>query len=611
MYISSLKINKFRRFNNTNIKIGKRLTCISGQNGVGKSQILALLGNCGQLPTKMGSNIEGRAFKAEWSEIVTGDVNHDSIKSVKNALSISFEDVPKKSTYYKFPFVNNLSFRTGWQNDKVSLKEAKSLRKRVTSEEALAKIDSYIKNSKDNLCTVPKRFRIIPEKSKYRKTESKLEFPTYYLGLSRLYPVGEAHSVNVKKNNLTTAQIDYFKTNYQKIFDSYDEFNGLSSMSIPGNSKKHGLGIESKTYGPLGNSNGQDNLNQILAALVSFKELKNKMQDNFIGGLLLIDELDASLHPAAQNKLLDLLLEESRNTDIQIIFTTHSLSLIKHFQMMQENNQKKDSHDIEMTYITDGRGKIEVKQNPSNKWIQNELLTSTGKSTSQTNLQIPVITEDERANWLLQKVIDYFSQDNPELNSIKLQYLNFSTGWSNITNLIKYDYSYFSSFITILDADVPIDKLKKALYPSNYSIDDKNISKKSILLFPKMLPTKNPDNKFISDKDYRPYVELELWIFMLSLPEDHPFYHNKVIENIPFFKRNLLNEGPKAYSKGNTESKIKAWFNDNQKICNIAINYFIKNYESELKPFVNDVIEKYNSIIDSDYPQLTQIPTIQ
>ena len=88
MYISSLKINKFRRFNNTNIKIGKRLTCISGQNGVGKSQILALLGNCGQLPTKMGSNIEGRAFKAEWSEIVTGDVNHDSIKSVKNALSI-------------------------------------------------------------------------------------------------------------------------------------------------------------------------------------------------------------------------------------------------------------------------------------------------------------------------------------------------------------------------------------------------------------------------------------------------------------------------------------------------------------------------------------------
>ena len=578
MYISSLKINKFRRFNNTNIKIGKRLTCISGQNGVGKSQILALLGNCGQLPTKMGSNIEGRAFKAEWSEIVTGDVNHDSIKSVKNALSISFEDVPKKSTYYKFPFVNNLSFRTGWQNDKVSLKEAKSLRKRLTSEEALAKIDSYIKNSKDNLCTVPKRFRIIPEKSKYRKTESKLEFPTYYLGLSRLYPVGEAHSVNVKKNNLTTAQIDYFKTNYQKIFDSYDEFNGLSSMSIPGNSKKHGLGIESKKYGPLGNSNGQDNLNQILAALVSFKELKIKMQDNFIGGLLLIDELDASLHPAAQNKLLDLLLEESRNTNIQIIFTTHSLSLIKHFQMMQENNQKKDSHDIEMTYITDGRGKIEVKQNPSNKWIQNELLTSTGKSTSQTNLQIPVITEDKRANWLLQKVIDYFSQDNPELNSIKLQYLNFSTGWSNITNLIKYDYSYFSSFITILDADVPIDKLQKALYPSDYSIDDKNISKKSILLFPKMLPTENPDNKFISDKDYRPYVELELWIFMLSLPEDHPFYHNKVIENIPFFKRNLLNEGPKAYSKGNTESKIKAWFNNNQKICNIAINYFIKNF---------------------------------
>lgn len=72
-----------------------------------------------------------------------------------------------------------------------------------------------------------------------------------------------------------------------------------------------------------------------------------------------------------------------------------------------------------------------------------------------------------------------------------------------------------------------------------------------------------------------------------------------------------MNEGPKSYNKGNTESKTKAWFNNNQKICNIAINYFIKNYESELKTFVNDVIKKYNSIIDSDYPQLTQIPKIQ
>lgn len=128
MYISGIKINKFRRFEDVNIELGKYLTCISGQNGVGKSQILALLGNSGQIPTAMGTNLEERAFRADWAEIVKGDINHDSIASIKDALTIYFEELPKGSDYYTYPFTKKLSFRTTWQSKKVPLQEAKKLK---------------------------------------------------------------------------------------------------------------------------------------------------------------------------------------------------------------------------------------------------------------------------------------------------------------------------------------------------------------------------------------------------------------------------------------------------------------------------------------------------
>lgn len=614
MYISGIKINKFRRFEDVNIELGKYLTCISGQNGVGKSQILALLGNSGQIPTAMGTNLEERAFRADWAEIVKGDINHDSIASIKDALTIYFEELPKGSDYYTYPFTKKLSFRTTWQSKKVPLQEAKKLKKSITSKKAMHRLELSIKNAEENgkdFCYVVDRFRIIPEKNTERNTEAKQEFPTYYLGLSRLYPVGESKSVEIQHNKLSEEQINYFKVNYQKIFDSFDEFDGLASMSISDNQRKHGLGIESKNYGPLGNSNGQDDLNQIIAAFASFKNLKDQMGENFSGGILLIDELDAALHPAAQNKLLDFMLREARNIGIQVAFTTHSLSLIDHFQKLKKQ-QEEDSNEIVLTYITKGRGKIEIKQDPSSQWIKNELLTSTGGIVSKMKPKVPILSEDIRANWFLQNALQYFKQDNPELNSMNLDFLNFSSGWTNIVSLIRYDFSYFSNFITILDADVPREKLATKLSGSGYSIpNDNQISKSDILFFPNLLPSKDLSKGFITEKDYRPYLELEIWEFLLGLDVNDSFYQDPLIDSIPFYKRNLISNGPDTYKKGNSENKIKKWFIDNQRIVDVAVNYFIEENELAVKNFLNLVIKKYNIIVQSTYPQLTPVAELK
>lgn len=63
MYAESIDVNSFRRFHDVKVNLGKFVTCVAGQNGVGKSQILALLGNCGQLNKSQGASIQGYPVK--------------------------------------------------------------------------------------------------------------------------------------------------------------------------------------------------------------------------------------------------------------------------------------------------------------------------------------------------------------------------------------------------------------------------------------------------------------------------------------------------------------------------------------------------------------------
>lgn len=46
--------------------------------------------------------------------------------------------------------------------------------------------------------------------------------------------------------------------------------------------------------------------------------------------VLLIDEIDATLHPAFQNKLLDLIDDYTNQYRIKLICTSHSLSLLEY-----------------------------------------------------------------------------------------------------------------------------------------------------------------------------------------------------------------------------------------------------------------------------------------
>lgn len=595
MKIDSIKINKFRGFEKTTINLGSRLTCISGRNGTGKSQILALLGNCGELPSKSYKTLQNKQFRADWGQIVQGDLNYDLLSPQKNALSIFFSDLPDNTEEKDSDkYTEELSFRVFWQSKKIPVSEVKSRINNLPDKQKELKV---IKNANEKIKTskkidkinFPSRFRIVPEKSTERNSEAKLVWPTYYLGLSRLYPIGEATKVEVMKNTqLNSKYLGFFQDAYKEIFSSQEQIKGLDNTKIQNINRKDGLGIESTYYGALGNSSGQDNLNQILSCLASFRNLKSEMEDKYFGGLLLIDELDATLHPSAQNNLIDFLYKQAKELNIQIVFTTHSLTLINHFIDLCE---KRNDNSYQLCYLRKLGEQLENKENPKFDWIKKELtLTATGQHHRN---KIVIFAEDDTANWFLKKIIEEY-----DLSAMALNYLDISVGWQQLIHLVSSDFGYFSNSIIILDPDVSKESGQKelrkysSLFTYNPDENQNDISLKSILSFPTL-----PNIEYS-------YFEGIIWKYFSSLEPEDPFYFREDIEKLAFSKDTLINNAPnKNYTLGNEEDRTKAWFKDNKSIIDKLMPQFIRAYSSTFDTFVRKLVKKYNVIIGENYPQ--------
>jgi len=67
-----LNIHDFRQFKNIDIRLGKVLTVLAGRNSTGKSTILGILANSGELKKKDGLTYTNGQFRAEFSEILKG-----------------------------------------------------------------------------------------------------------------------------------------------------------------------------------------------------------------------------------------------------------------------------------------------------------------------------------------------------------------------------------------------------------------------------------------------------------------------------------------------------------------------------------------------------------
>lgn len=523
-----LKLNDFRQFNNMNISLGKRLTVVAGRNSTGKSTILGILANSGELKKKDGTTYADGQFRAEFGEIFHGSKKYDA--SGSDRIQIDIVDENDNLIDYR-------KFRTAWQNDK----------------------------GKD-------RFRVIPLKilDDGKKTEAKMQIPVIYLGLSRLFPIGEANEDKITTNKIKFVDEDqkrWFVDKYTKILSIYDNISDVNNYSIGETDKKKGVGIETDRYDYLTNSSGQDNLGQILLSILSFKRLK-QTRDDWTGGLLLIDEIDATLHPAAQKRLIDLLVKEAKKNDIQVVVTTHSSDLLKHICNKTAHNNIDMNNNVELYYFTNANRHLEMKRNPDYSTIENDLLV---ESMLQNPNKVKMYSEDEENRWFIRKLI-------PEYLSY-VEILDVKIGCDQLLSLYTGDVSYFGNVLIVLDGDVK-DKDLDAI-PEQLRIRLKNIIK---------LPgTVRPEEV--------------IYKYILSLDPEHPYWENasKVDMNWTYFKEN----GPDSsrYNQEKEREKYKKWFVDHQVIFDSTklFEYWANDNKELVEEFKKSFVDSYNAVASRNF----------
>lgn len=535
----SIKINEFRQFKNQEISLGRYVTVLAGRNSTGKSTILALLANSSEIKKNVGETYTQKKFRSEFSEIIKGSKQFD--QSGSNRFSIEFDGDDDN--------VVVCNFRTGWQK--------------------------Y--NSED---PEPERFRVIPKWTKPdgSTSEAKLDRPVLYLGLSRLFPVGESTTVGVKRPSVKfdkEEHKDWFVLKYTEILSLNDKVETITNYSIGETDKKSGVGITTDKYDYLTNSSGQDNLGQILLGLLSFRRVKESLGINWRGGLLIIDEIDATLHPIAQNKLFDTLCKDAKENGYQVVFTTHSLSLLRHISEKTNYNTEEPNQNIELYYFTTANKKLKIKRNPSYFSVENDLMIT---SVVQNPHKVKVYSEDAETRWFLKMLIG-------DLASY-VDLLDVKVGCKELLSMYKVDLEYFSKTLIILDGDVN----EKTLDTVSPLIRERF---GNILLLP--------------GEGKRP--EEVIYRYLLSLDSDHEFWE-KADKN-GFSWQYFKDHGPESsdYSQEKERERYKKWFNDHAEFLQLSHlgEYWVRDNRPEAETFIKSFRDAYNRLASRTFnPLITE-----
>lgn len=254
--------------------------------------------------------------------------------------------------------------------------------------------------------------------------------PIIYLGLPRLVPYGEfdndAAISKGKKSLPEKYQVELIEL--YKDFTNYDisliSTQRLGSLKYRTEFTSDKQGIDSNTI-----SAGQDNLFVILTALTSLHYYYDSIESRRpIESLLLIDEIDATLHPAFQIKLLKLLRQYSEKYKIQIVFTTHSLTTL----------EDSLSHKDNVLYLLDLKDSVSIMSDPDIYKIKMQLQTLTAQNIFQDRV-ISVFTEDAEARLLIDLIFTYFEKKHPAFRDVKsfFHMINANIGADSLRGMFK------------------------------------------------------------------------------------------------------------------------------------------------------------------------------
>lgn len=465
--IKKISVTRYRKIRNVNFDFTNGINILSGTNGTCKTSLLHIVSNSFQAVTK----------KCDWLEDLAC---LDVINKVNSISNPKIESLTKGDKLYNDP----ANGHTGELfNVEYIGREPLSFRKHNSRKNSRYAVKPYYK----------------------RGTRETLPYcPVIYLGLARLFPFGEFQNddavESIKKGLPTTYQdeVAALYKNFTHIAISSSAPQKMGDIKIRVDFSSRTDGIDSNTI-----SAGEDNLFMLLTALVSLKYYYQSIKsNNEIESILLIDELDATLHPSYQFKILELFRKYSADFKIQIIFTTHSLSLIE-FALKKKDN---------VVYLIDNVTSICQMETPDIYKIK-MFLHDVTRDDIYINNVIPVFTEDSEARVFLEILFDCFENSMAGFANIRrfFHLVDANIGAANLISIFSDTYLLKSTMrsICVLDGD-----------QHNKKDFDKGII---------ILPGSDSPEKFIMD------YSIQL------LENDDPFWTDETILSLNYGKMNFLN----------------------------------------------------------------------
>lgn len=441
--IKEINIKAYKKLKNIKLEFSKKINIISGTNGTCKTSLLHIISNSFQEVNKGCDWLKNQSCLP-------------IIKKLNKITNAKIETLNKGDKIYNNPAPNEKGslFTINYYNH--------------------ASMDFRRHNSKSS-----NRYSIKPY-YKVKQNDSLPFCPVIYLGLTRLFPFGEYQN----EEQITNLNINLPEDYKIELINLYNLLTGISIDSynpqIIGDFKsRHDFsskveGIDSNTI-----SAGEENLLILLTSIVSLKYYSDCYKDNQQKeSVLLIDEIDATLHPSLMFKFLNVLEDYCDKYSIQIVCTTHSLALIEYVIEKKMN----------LIYLIDNINSIVNMACPDIFKIK-MYLNNLCHTDIYANKKIPIFSEDEQARDFINILFEYFYEKNDDFKLIRNYFylVEASIGATVLRGVFKDEYLLKSSLqsICILDGDQSEDKNFDIICLPGDESPETMIMKYAIILFEK------------------------------------------------------------------------------------------------------------------------------
>ena len=371
MIIKSIEIEKFRAFENVSFQLGKNITAISGRNATQKTTLLGMLGQPFTIsstthPMYGCKTIDGYNFRSQFKEKFKISKEHDKVGEHR----------------WKIDLYNGIHDKNYYSIESIARKQTgKESSLRFWNSESRSKGAGYI------------------------------QLPVYFLSLSRLFPIGESGKTQPAIVELTQEEEKYCIDNYRTILSIQSNSSNSMVGIEKGATTRTFPGVSDDIHDIFTNSAGEGNVMRIILAVLSFARLKEKFAKDYHGGLLLIDELDATLYSFSQEKLVEYLYKSSKDNKIQIVFTTHSSIILKKVNKLQRDELKRNNNHfynpecsivyLEPDYDNTGRRTITAKNIFKANEV-NAIINNISLKTPNNPFRMNIYCEDSRATCFIQ-----------------------------------------------------------------------------------------------------------------------------------------------------------------------------------------------------------------